>query len=77
MPSNASRKVTTTTILLQRKAGPWNETLEKRKEQTVFYDRFQPSVGPGKKHSQFVPNNICIFVTHPVLIPFNIWRKRT
>ena len=30
-----------------RKRGPGNETLEKRKEQTVFYDRFQPLASPG------------------------------
>ena len=42
MPSIASSKVTMTTILSQRKAGPGNETLKKRKEQTAFYDRFQP-----------------------------------
>ena len=48
MPSIASSKVTMTTILSQRKAGPGNETLKKRKEQTAFYNRFQPLAGPGK-----------------------------
>ena len=43
MPSIASSKVTITTILSQRKTGPW-----KRKEQTVFYDRFQPLAGPAR-----------------------------
>ena len=44
MPSIASSKVTMTTILSQLKAGLW-----KRKEQTAFYDRFQPSASPGNK----------------------------
>ena len=30
------------------KRGPGNETLKKRKEPTAFYNRFQPSAGPGK-----------------------------
>ena len=29
--------------------GPGNETLKKRKEQTAFYNRFQPLAGPGNK----------------------------
>ena len=33
------------TILSQRKAGPWKRDFEKTK--TAFYDRFQPSAGPG------------------------------
>ena len=43
MPSIASSKVTKT------KRGPGNETLKKRKERTAFYNRFQPSAGPGNK----------------------------
>ena len=31
------------------KRGPGNETLKKRKEQTAFYNRFQPLAGPGNK----------------------------
>lgn len=27
--------------------GPGNEALKKRKEQTAFYNRFQPLAGPG------------------------------
>ena len=42
MPSIASSKVSMTTILSQRKAGPCN-----RKEQTAIYDRFQPWAGPS------------------------------
>ena len=34
-----------TTILLQQKEGPWKRDIEK----TAFYDRFQPSAGPGNK----------------------------
>ena len=49
MPSIASSKVTMTTILLQRKEGPWKQDIAKRKEQTAFYDRFQPLAGPGNK----------------------------
>ena len=49
MPLIASGKVTMTTILSQRKAGPWKRDLKKRKEQTAFYDRFQPSAGLGNK----------------------------
>ena len=45
MPSIASSKVTMTTILSQRKAGPWKRDFEKTK------DRFQPSAGPGNKIS--------------------------
>ena len=48
MPSIASSKVTMTTILLQRKEGPSKRDIEKRKEPTAFYNRFQPSAGPGK-----------------------------
>ena len=47
MPTTASSKVTMTTILSQRKAGPGNETLTLRKEQTSFYDRFR--LAPVKK----------------------------
>ena len=36
-----------TTILLQRRGAPGNETLKKRKEPTAFYNRFQPSAGPS------------------------------
>ena len=49
MPSIALSKVTKTTILFSGKRGPGNETLKKRKERTAFYNRFQPSAGPGKK----------------------------
>ena len=52
MPSIASSKVTMTRILLQRKEGPWKRDIEKRKEQTAFYDRFQPSAGPGNKSDE-------------------------
>ena len=45
MPSIASSK----RFCHSRKRGPGNETLKKRKEQTAFYDRFQPSASPGKK----------------------------
>ena len=48
MPSIASSKVTMKRFCHSGKRGPGNETLKKRKEQTVFYDRFQPSAGPGK-----------------------------
>ena len=34
------------------KRGPENETLNKGKEQTAFYDRFQPSAGPGNNQDQ-------------------------
>ena len=47
MPSIASSKVTMTTILLQRKEGPWKRDIEK--EQAAFYNRFQPSAGPGNE----------------------------
>ena len=42
-----------TTILSKRKAGPWKRDVEKTKgtEIKAFYDRFQPSAGPGKNFS--------------------------
>ena len=51
MPSIASSKVVMTTILSQRKAGPWKRDNEKTnsKEQTAFYNRFQPSAGPSNE----------------------------
>ena len=39
-----------TTILLQRKEGPWKRDIEKTKGTTAFYNRFQPSAGPGNYH---------------------------
>ena len=39
------------------KRGPGNETLKKRKEQTVFYDRFQPLAGPGNNENPFLFQN--------------------
>ena len=64
-----------TTILSQRKAqrGPGNETLKKRKEQTAFYDRFQPSAGPGNLCPENEVDGIAILdvpsleMTHPQL----------
>ena len=44
------------------KRGPGNETLQKRKEQTAFYDRFQPSAGPGNKGQLLFPYGTNILV---------------
>ena len=53
MPSIASSKANmcTSRDLSQRKAGPWKRDWKNRKEQTAFYDRFQPSAGPGKEQT--------------------------
>ena len=65
MPLIASSKVTMTMILSQRiKRGPGNETLKKWKEQTAFYDRFQPSAGPSIKEKIIImlPKQLdCVF----------------
>ena len=47
MPSIASSKVSK--FCYSGKRGPGNETLKKRKERTAFYNRFQPSAGPGNE----------------------------
>ena len=39
------------------KRGPGNETLKKRKEQTVFCDRFQPLAGPSNNENPFLFQN--------------------
>ena len=36
-------------ILSQWKAGPWKQDVAKRKEQTAFYEQFQPSAGSSNK----------------------------
>ena len=70
MPSIASLQVK---LLRQRfcyrgKRGPGNETLKKRKERTAFYNRFQPSAGPGNngfevQHGQWTAEETCLFDT--------------
>ena len=46
-------KVTMTTILSQRQAGPWKRDIKKkRKEQTAFYNRFQPLADPIKRRGK-------------------------
>ena len=45
-PAMHLTKDTMTTILSQRKAGPW------RKEQTAFYNRFQPLADPVKRRGE-------------------------
>ena len=48
------------------KRGPGNETLKKRKELTAFYDRFQPSAGPG--------NNCSLGLVHNADRSHHSWR---
>ena len=48
-PAMHLTKVTMTTILSQRKAGPWKRDIEKTKGADSIYNRFQPLAGPGNK----------------------------
>ena len=57
--------------------GPGNETLKKRKEQTAFYDRFQPSAGPGNQLNLLSFDNVAweMWCYVPNAIKLSAWQS--